>query len=105
MVREMNVQKRETEVDKMLKKIHSTAEICDQILSEEKHLNIKFLEFLDREGKRRGKEFRKPFEYWYKKFLEERKKKYSDWYNDMAEYSWRNDTDDFSNETHYGLSL
>lgn len=106
MVREMNVQKRETEVDKMLKKIHSTAEICDQILSEEKHLNIKFLEFLDREGKRRGKEFRKSFEYWYKKFLEERKKKYSDWYNDMAEYSWRNDTDDFSNnETHYGLSL
>lgn len=105
MVREMNVQKRETEVDEMLKKIHSTAEICNQILSEEKHLNTKFLEFLDREGKRNGKEYRRHFEYWYKKFLEERKKKYSDWYNDMAEYSWRNDTYDFSDNTHCSLSL
>ena len=104
-VREMNVRKRELEVAELLEKIQSTAETCNQILSEEKHLDTKFLEFLDREGRRNGKEYRKPFEYWYKKFLNERKKKHSDWWNDMLERSWMNDTDDFDDEnTGYDFS-
>ena len=104
-VREMNVRKRELEVAELLEKIQSTAETGNQILSEEKHLDTKFLEFLDREGRRNGKEYRKPFEYWYKKFLNERKKKHSDWWNDMLERSWMNDTDDFDDEnTGYDFS-
>ena len=68
-------------------------------------MDTKFLEFLDREGRRNGKEYRKPFEYWYKKFLNERKKKHSDWWNDMLERSWMNDTDDFDDEnTGYDFS-
>ena len=71
-IKEMEVQKRETEVAEIL-------EICNQIVSDEKNLNAKFLEFLDRESKRTGKRIRENVEKLYKRFQNERKKNVSDW--------------------------
>ena len=71
-IKEMEVQKRETEVAEIL-------EICNQIVSDEKNLNAKFLEFLDRESKRTGKRIRENVENLYKRFQNERKKNVSDW--------------------------
>lgn len=71
-IKEMEVQKRETEVAKIL-------EICNQIVSDEKNLNAKFLEFLDRESKRTGKRIRENVEKLYKRFQNERKKNVSEW--------------------------
>ena len=71
-IKEMEVQKRETEVAEIL-------EICNQIVSDEKNLNAKFLEFLDRESKRTGKRIRENVENLYKKFQNERKKNVSEW--------------------------
>ena len=71
-IKEMEVQKRETEVTEIL-------EICNQIISDEKNLNAKFLEFLDRESKRTGKRIRENVEKLYKRFQNERKKNVSEW--------------------------
>lgn len=71
-IKEMEVQKRETEVAEIL-------EICNQIVSDEKNLNAKFLEFLDRESKRTGKRIRENVENLYKRFQNERKKNVSEW--------------------------
>lgn len=71
-IKEMEVQKRETEVAEIL-------EICNQIISDEKNLNAKFLEFLDRESKRTGKRIRENVEKLYKRFQNERKKNVSEW--------------------------
>ena len=71
-IKEMEVQKRETEVAEIL-------EICNQIVSDEKNLNAKFLEFLDRESKRTGKRIRENVEKLYKRFQNERKKNVSEW--------------------------
>lgn len=71
-IKEMEVQKRETEVAEIL-------EICNQIVSDEKNLNAKFLEFLDRESKQTGKRIRENVENLYKKFQNERKKNVSEW--------------------------
>ena len=71
-IREMEVQKRETEVTEIL-------EICNQIISDEKKLNAKFLEFLDREGKRTGKRYRESVENLYKRFQNDRRKNVSEW--------------------------
>ena len=71
-IKEMEVQKRETEVTEIL-------EICNQIVSDEKNLNAKFLEFLDRESKRTGKRIRENVENLYKRFQNERKKNVSEW--------------------------
>lgn len=71
-IREADVQKRETEVTEIL-------EICNQIISDEKNLNAKFLEFLDRESKRTGKRIRENVEKLYKRFQNERKKNVSEW--------------------------
>lgn len=71
-IKEMEVQKRETEVAEIL-------EICNQIISDEKNLNAKFLEFLDRESKRTGKRIRENVENLYKRFQNERKKNVSEW--------------------------
>lgn len=71
-IREADVQKRETEVTEIL-------EICNQIISDEKKLNSKFLEFLDREGKRTGKRYRESVENLYKRFQNDRRKNVSEW--------------------------
>lgn len=71
-IREADVQKRETEVTEIL-------EICNQIISDEKNLNAKFLEFLDREGKRTGKKIRESVENLYKRFQNDRRKNVSEW--------------------------
>ena len=71
-IKEMEVQKRETEVSEIL-------EICNQIVSDEKNLNAKFLEFLDREGKRTGKKIRESVENLYKRFQNDRRKNVSEW--------------------------
>ena len=71
-IKEMEVQKRETEVAEIL-------EICNQIVSDEKNLNAKFLEFLDQESKRTGKRIRENVENLYKRFQNERKKNVSEW--------------------------
>ena len=71
-IREADVQKRETEVTEIL-------EICNQIISDEKNLNAKFLEFLDREGKRTGKRYRESVENLYKRFQNDRRKNVSEW--------------------------
>ena len=70
-IKEMDVQKRETEVAEIL-------EICNQIVSDEKNLNAKFLEFLDWESKRTGKRIRENVENLYKRFQNERKKNVSE---------------------------
>ena len=71
-IREADVQKRETEVTEIL-------EICNQIISDEKNLNAKVLEFLDREGKRTGKRYRESVENLYKRFQNDRRKNVSEW--------------------------
>lgn len=75
-IREMNVQKKETEVAEIL-------ELCNQIVSDEKKLNANFLEFLEREGKRTGKKIRESVENLYKRFQNERKKNVSNWQLEM----------------------
>lgn len=78
LLREMDVQKRELEADEMLESAYATAEICNQILSDQTTLNPDFLDFLEREGKKREKPFRKFVEIWYENFLNEYKDKISD---------------------------
>ena len=75
-IKEMEVQKRETEVAEIL-------EICNQIVSDEKNLNANFLEFLEREGKRTGKKIRESVENLYKRFQNERRKNVSNWQLEM----------------------
>ena len=77
------VQKMKQDAEEMLEKASLTADLCNQILSDEKNLNSKFLEFLDREGKRTNKEIRPYVEFLYKKFQKERKDSMSDWQLEM----------------------
>ena len=70
-------------VEKMKEEICSIAEICNQILSDEKNLNAKFLEFLERESRRTGKPFQKLVEELYKRFQKERRNSVSDWQMEM----------------------
>ena len=60
-----------------------TATVCDQILNDEKNLNGKFLEFLDKESERTQKPFRKLVESLYKKFQKERRDNLSSWSLEM----------------------
>lgn len=69
----LSVRDMKKEAEKMLENALSISDTCDQILSEEKHLNKKFLEFCDREGQQRKQPTREFVEYLYKKFLRERK--------------------------------
>lgn len=77
------VQKMKQEAEEMLSQAYSTADVCNQILSDEKNLNKKFLEFLDREGKRTNTQVREFVERLYKKFQKERKESLSDWQLEM----------------------
>ena len=70
-------------IEKTKEEVYSLAEICNQILSDEKNLNAKFLEFLGRESKRTGKPFQKIVEDLYKRFQEERRNSVSDWQMEM----------------------
>lgn len=70
-------------VEKMKEEVYSLAEVCNQILSDEKNLNAKFLEFLERESKRVGKPYQKLVEDLYKRFQKERRNSVSDWQMEM----------------------
>lgn len=70
-------------VEKMKEEVYSLAEVCNQILSDEKNLNAKFLEFLERESKRVGKPYQKLVEELYKRFQKERRNSVSDWQMEM----------------------
>lgn len=71
------------DAEAMLEEAYNTADICNQILSDEKNLNSKFLEFLDKEGKRTCKDVRGYVEFLYNKFQKERKADMSDWQLEM----------------------
>ena len=71
------------DVEKMKNEVYSIAETCDQILSDEKCLNRKFMEFLEREGKRTGKSYAEFVAYLYEKFQKERRDSLSDWQKEM----------------------
>lgn len=73
------------EAEEMLNKAYSVADVCNQILADEKSLNPKFMEFLDREGKRTGKHTREYVEYLYKKFQKERRDSLSGWQLEMLQ--------------------
>lgn len=73
------VQKMKEDAEKMLENAYETADVCSKILSDEKHLNSRFLEFLDREGERTGKQTRRYVEYLYERFQKERRESLSDW--------------------------
>ena len=77
------VQKLKAEAEEMLEQAYSTADVCNQILENENNLNGKFLEFLDREGKRTNQKTREYVEFLYKKFQKERKANVSDWQREM----------------------
>lgn len=81
----LTVQQMKNEAEEMLEKAYSTADVCNQILSDEKQLNTKFMEFLDREGKRTGKQTRQYVEYLYRKFQKERRDSMSDWQMEMLQ--------------------
>lgn len=86
-------------VEKMKEEVCSIAEICNQILSDEKNLNAKFLEFLGRESKRTGKPFQKLVEDLYKRFQEDRRNSVSDWQMEM--HNMRNERLQGKSDTSY----
>lgn len=77
------VKQMKKEAEEMLEQAYNTADVCNQILSEEKNLNGKFLEFLDREGQRTNQKVREYVEHLYKKFQKERKSNLSAWQMEM----------------------
>lgn len=81
----VSVAQMKKDAEEMLAQAYSTAGVCSQILSDEKNLNTKFLEFLDREGKRTNKQVRQYVEYLYRKFQKERKESLSDWQLEMMQ--------------------
>ena len=70
-------------MEKMKEEVYSIAETCDKILSNEKNLNRKFMEFLEREGKRTGKSYAEFVAKLYEKFQKERRDSLSDWQKEM----------------------
>ncbi len=78
LIREMNVQKREMEVEEMVENACATAEICSRILKDKKSLNPDFLDYLGKEGEKREKPFRRFVEIWYENFLNEYSEKISE---------------------------
>lgn len=80
----MSVRDMRMEAEKMLEKAKSTATVCNQILSSEKHLNQKFLEFCDRESKKYNCDLKGLLERLYKKFQKERRDSLSSWQLEMV---------------------
>lgn len=79
----MSVQEMKKEAQEMLEKVYSMADVCNGILSDEKNLNSKFMEFLDREDKRTNKPIRKFVENLYDRFQKERRDSLSGWQKEM----------------------
>lgn len=77
------VKQMKEDAEAMLTEAYKTADVCTQILSDEKQLNAKFLEFLDKEGQRTNQKVRQYVEYLYKKFQKERKDSLSSWQLEM----------------------
>lgn len=78
------VRRSRKEAEEMLEKALSTADVCSQILSDEKKLNKKFLEFLDEEGTRTKQPVREYVEGLYKRFQKRRRDSTSAWHMEMA---------------------
>ena len=62
----------------MVESTLATAEICSKILEEEKGLPPEFLDYLGKEGKKRGKPFREFVKIWYDNFKNEYSQKISE---------------------------
>lgn len=73
----MSVRDMRAEAEEMLAKARSAADVCNQILNEEKHLNKNFLSFCQEEGERHGRDIKGALEYYYKKFQEKRRENMS----------------------------
>ena len=86
-------------MEKMKEKVYSLAEVCNQILSDEKNLNAKFMEFLERESKRTGKPFQNLVEELFKRFQKERRNSVSDWQMEM--HNMRNERLQGKSDTGY----
>nr|WP_277613465.1 plasmid recombination protein [Hominisplanchenecus murintestinalis] len=96
LIKEMKVQRMEEnaentkrEAEEMFEKAASITEICNQILSEEKHLNAKFLEFLKREDERTGRHTHDAVVNWFKRFQNERKKKHTNGLSDLFDFDYK----------------
>ena len=81
---EIEMKIRQDEMDR-LERAYDTAAVCSQILSDKKRLNQKFLEFLDREGKRINRPTRRYVKHLYEKFQKERRESLSDWQLEMMQ--------------------
>lgn len=79
----MAVKQMKQDAEEMLEKAYSVADVCDQILTDEKSLNARFMEFLDREDKRTNKPVRKFVEQLYERFQKERRDSLSSWQKEM----------------------
>lgn len=79
------VKQMQKEAEETFDKACSIANVCDQILADEKKLNAKFMDFLDREEKRTGKPVRKYVESLYERFQKERKDSLSGWQLEMIQ--------------------
>lgn len=77
------MQQMKKEAEEMLEKALSTADVCNTILSDEKSLNEKFMEFLEREDKRTNRRGREFVEVMYKRFQKERRESMSPWQLEM----------------------
>ena len=95
-IREMKVQRMEEnaentkrEAEEMFEKAASITEICNQILSEEKHLNAKFSEFLKREDELTGRHTHDAVVNWFKRFQNERKKKHTNGLSDLFDFDYK----------------
>ena len=79
----VSVEQLKKEAAEMMAKSYSMSDVCTQIINDEKNLNAKFLEFLDKESERTKKPLRKLVESLYKKFQNERKANLSSWNLEM----------------------
>ncbi len=77
------VQEMKRQAEEMLTKAQDTADVCREIIQEEKHLNTKFLEFCGREGERTRRDIRGFVERLYKEFQKERRDSRSSWQLEM----------------------
>lgn len=77
------IEQMKKESEEMMNKAYDTASICTQILNDEKNLNGKFLEFLDKESERTKKPIRQAVESLYRRFQKERKANLSSWNMEM----------------------
>ena len=99
----VSVEQMKKEASEMLEKAYSTADVCTQILNDEKNLNSKFLEFLDRESERTKKPFRELVESLYKKFQKERRDNLSSWNLEMLRVREERKKQGYANSTELNI--